>query len=198
MASVQERHDRQGKLVAFTVGSYSESRPIRRLSEEFPIPTPSNAASVSAARRRADARAQELEVDRRKGTLIDDSRMTFEEFAEEWRKNQLHRISTAKTYESALRLRVYPVIGSKRMASIRASACQSLVKHLSDTLAPANARNVASLVSSVFKAAVTDRKIPYNPMDTVKRPMVDDEEVTILPVETIAARSTASRRNTGP
>lgn len=128
-----------------------------------------------------------MEVAKQDGTYVDARRakLTFKEFSEEWRKRQLHRKASATKFETDLRLHVYPVIGHRPLASIRRSECEVLVKGLTDTLAPVTARNICSTVASVFKAAVADRKAPFNPMETVKRPVVDDKEVTVLSPATV-------------
>src|SRR5688572_9552152 len=46
-------------------------------------------------------------------------RVTFREYAEEWRAGRVHRESTSRSAEHQLRLHVYPVLGSRPMRSIR-------------------------------------------------------------------------------
>jgi hypothetical protein len=58
------------------------------------------------------------------------------DYAEQWRTSQVHRPTTAAHVETMLRLHVYPVLGDRPFASVLPSDIQSLVKRLSNTLAP--------------------------------------------------------------
>lgn len=117
----------------------------------------------------------------------DAGRITFREYAEQWRKDQLHhRPSTSAQAESRLRLWVYPELGDRPMSSIRRSDVQRVVTLAAVKLAPATVAVVYSYVASVFKAAVADRVIPSSPCVKVKLPEVQRGRVVPLTTEQVA------------
>jgi integrase len=118
-------------------------------------------------------------------------RVTFRQYAEQWRSVQVHRPSTQEHIEAKLRHYVYPMIGDRPMSSIRTSNIQALAKRLSDQVAPSTAGVVHRIVSSVFRAAVRDRVIAYSPCDGVKPPKVAKTRVEPLPTEVVLALADA-------
>lgn len=113
-------------------------------------------------------------------------RVTFHEYAESWRKTQVHRQQTADSYETRLRRSVYPVIGDMPLSAIRQSTIQGLVKRLSGTLAPSTVSLTYKVVGSVFKAAVRDRRIPESPCTDVRLPDVLKTRVQPLTIDQVA------------
>lgn len=118
------------------------------------------------------------------GTYVDPSagRITFKEWAEQWRKIQVWRDSTGSQVESHLRRHVYPVIGDRQIAQVKRSDIQSLVKRLEQTLAPATVENVYRHVAAVFRAAVGDRLITESPCQQINLPKINAAKVTPLEV----------------
>lgn len=140
----------------------------------------------------ADRFAVEVEHAMNAGTYIDPDagKVTFRQFAEEWRVAQPHRTNTALRTKSQLTRHVYPVLGSRPLASIRTSTVQSLVTGLSPTLAPGSVRTVYATVRAVFGAAVRDRLIPLDPCVRIKlpdRPRVQVVPLTVDLVDALAA-----------
>ena len=86
-------------------------------------------------------------------------RKQFKIYAEEWRKIQQHKPTTAEQVETYLRRHAYTAFGDRPINSIRPSELQAWVKGLESSLAPATIEVVMRHVSSVFKAAVRDRLI---------------------------------------
>src|SRR5947209_506938 len=86
----------------------------------------------------------------------DAGKITFKEYAESWRKAQVHRASTGVSVEQQLRLHVYTVIGERPLTSVRPSDVQALVRGLGSRLAPGTVEVVYGRVAAVFGAAVRD------------------------------------------
>lgn len=111
-------------------------------------------------------------------------RVTFREYAEQWRAAQVHRPSSQAHVETMLRRHAYPNLGERPMSSILPSEIQAWVSRLRvaegsrRALAPATVGVVHSLVSSVFKAAVRDRRIMANPCEGTKLPRVERVKVS--------------------
>ncbi len=117
-------------------------------------------------------------------------RVTFRDYAEQWRAAQVHRPSSQAHVETMLRRHAYPTLGDRPLSSVLPSEVQAWVKRLSTTLAPSTVAVVHSIVSSVMKAAVKDRRIPANPCDGTKLPKVEKRKVvppTTEQVEILAA-----------
>lgn len=114
-------------------------------------------------------------------------KITFKQFAEQWRKDQLHhRPATAKQCESRLRLWVYPRIGDRPMSTIRRSDVQRVVTLASEKLAAATVEVVYSYVAGVFKAAVVDKVVPSSPCVKIKLPEKTSTKIVPLTTEQVS------------
>ncbi|MDP9434640.1 MAG: site-specific integrase [Actinomycetota bacterium] len=87
------------------------------------------------------------------------------------------RPSTQRTYDSHLRTWILPALGGRTLASITPTDVRTLVRRLTEQLAPSTARHVHGLLSSVLRAAVEDGYLAENPAARtgprpVRRPVV--------------------------
>ena len=123
-------------------------------------------------------------ADIQRGTYVDPSagKITFQDWAEQWRVIQVWRDSTARQVESHLRRHIYPVIGNRQIASVRRSDIQSLVKTLEHSLAAATVENVYRHVAAVFRAAVGDQLLSVSPCQQINLPKINAANVTPLEV----------------
>ena len=123
-----------------------------------------------------------------RGQWIDPSagKITFRDYAEQWRLAQVHRPSTASQVETHLRRHVYPRIGDRPIAVVLRSDIQSLVKTLASRLAPATVEVIYTWVSSIFKSAATDRIIGISPCRSIKLPAISRLKIEPLPVTAVA------------
>lgn len=143
----------------------------------------------------ASAYLATVETNSLRGTWVDPvaGKVTFAEYAEQWRVSQVHRASTAAQVETYFRRHVYPRLGGRPLSSLRPSDIQAFVKSLSEggaghrPLAPATVELVYTWVSTVFGAAVRDRVIVVSPCQQVRRPAVERQRVVPLPVGTVEA-----------
>jgi integrase len=124
-----------------------------------------------------------------RGRYVDPAgaRMLFRDYAESWRASQMHRPSTAAQAESYLRLHAYPVLGNRPLGAVRRSEIQAWVKHESTVLAPGSVELVYRWVSTIFKAAVSDRLIASSPCVSIALPKRPDAEVVPLTVAQVEA-----------
>lgn len=113
-------------------------------------------------------------------------RLTFREYADAWLTAQVHRTSTAALYRNHLERHAYPTLGAMPLGSILTTTVQGWVKGLTiDTedrraLAPATIGVVYTVVASVFRAAVRDRKLAVTPCDGIALPEVTKTRVMPL------------------
>ena len=118
-------------------------------------------------------------------------RQTFREYAEQWRFAQVHRATTAAHVETMLRRHVYPSLGDRPLSSVLPSDIQTLVKRLTQTLAPATVGVVHRILAAIFKAAVRDRRIVASPCVGTRLPKIHKQRVEPLPVEAVLALTEA-------
>ena len=109
--------------------------------------------------------------------------VTFREYAEAWRAVQVHRPTTQSHVETNLRLHVYPRIGDRKISSILPSDIQTLVTSLK--LAPNTVGVVHSIVSSVMRSAVRDRRIVANPCDGTRLPKAERSRVVPMTTDQV-------------
>lgn len=118
-------------------------------------------------------------------------RVSFRNYAEQWRASQVHREGTAVQVEGVLRRHVYPTIGARSLESILPSDIQALVKGMGLVLAPASVTVAYRYVSSIFKAAARDRRIAASPCDGIRLPKVSRSEVIPISTDDVRALSEA-------
>jgi integrase len=127
-------------------------------------------------------------------------RVTFKAYAEQWRASQVHRPSSQAHVETMLRRHAYPTLGERPLSSILPSEIQAWVKRLGvasndrvsasrsvKPLSPSTVAVVHSIVSSVMKAAVKDRRIVANPCDGTKLPKLERKKVVPPTTEQVEA-----------
>lgn len=118
------------------------------------------------------------------------ARVTFRSYAELWLEAQVHKDATALLYRGHLERHVYPVLGDIPLGNILTTTIQGWVKRLSSGdpgsgrrgLAPATVGVVYTVVASIFRAAVHDRKLATSPCTRIKLPTV--EKTRIRPLTT--------------
>lgn len=120
------------------------------------------------------------------GTYTDPSagKVTLKAHAEVWRLNQAHlRPKSADSLEQAFRIHVYPSLGHRPLSSIRPSdvgAWQRGLLRPDGPLGPASVRRIRGQLSAMYKAAIVDRVVMFNPVDGIKAPTVDRAEIVPL------------------
>lgn len=131
--------------------------------------------------RRGDAQrfANDVESEKNRGVYVDlatRGRVTFREFAEEWRSLQpTWKPATADAHAWRLNKHIYPVLGDLRMAAITEFDVKRMVKRVVDADgSAATVSSVAATARGVFLSAVRQGVIAKNPMVGVKLPALDD------------------------
>lgn len=106
-----------------------------------------------------------VQADLLRGSYIDPgrSRTALSVFAATWLGSLSVRPSTRRTYDSHLRTWILPALGGRTLASITPTDVRTLVRRLTEHLAPSTARHVHGLLSSILRAAVEDGYLARNP-----------------------------------
>lgn len=143
--------------------------------------------------RKVDAERYRVEVEHslNTGAYVDPKlgKQTFREYAEAWRAMQPHRPNTAARTKSQLAKHVYPVLGNRPLAAIRASEVQALISGL--PVSPSSVRPVFATVRAILTAAVHDRLISRDPAAKVRLPELPRQLIVPLTVEQLDALSSA-------
>jgi integrase len=108
-------------------------------------------------------------------------RITFREYAEQWRDAQVHRPTSQAHIEGMLRRHAYPTLGDRQISTILPSEVQAWVRLLGTSdrrvkrkaLAPETISVIHSVVSAIMRSAVRDRKIIANPCEGTRLPAKD-------------------------
>jgi len=152
------------------------------------------------------------ELDAGTYTDPDTGNVTFEEYAESWRKARTHGETTGINVEHQFRLHVYsdpgnagrsrrdgPALGHHRLRDLakRPSLSQQWIAGMK--LSDATKVKVIDRVSEVFAAAVDDGLIPRNPLHakSVSRPDPGKQEAAPLTLAELDALSLALRHSPG-
>ncbi|MDE0805697.1 MAG: hypothetical protein OSA99_20535 [Acidimicrobiales bacterium] len=106
------------------------------------------------------------------GSYVDPSagQVSFGEYAESWRKAQVHRRSTVVQVDAYLRNHMLPTFGDRPLASIRPSEVQAWVRGRSDVLAATTVETVFRIFSTILSDAVRDRLIIHSPARNIRLP----------------------------
>ena len=147
--------------------------------------------------RKADAQsfAAQVRAQLDTGQYIDPGagRVTFRQYADQFRAAATHDLPTAERIERNFRLHAYPVIGGHALRNLaaRPSVMQAWISGLN--LSPASAGQVVKDVSAVFVAAVDDQIIARNPLRaaSVRRPAVPKVEAVPWTAELVHAMADA-------
>ncbi len=113
-------------------------------------------------------------------------------YAAEWEKIQVGRSSTLTVIDNAIRLHINPLLGDKRIASIRQSDIQGFVKSLEGKeLAAGTVRNIYETLGRIFASAVDDRVIASSPCRRIRLPKGVQGEVEPLTLAQVRALEVA-------
>src|SRR5690606_33803672 len=101
-----------------------------------------------------------------------------------WQAVQVSSEGTARIVDNALRVHLFPALGSTQLTSVRRSTIQGFVKQLEDKrLSPGSVRNVYEVTAQMFAAAVDDRVLASSPCRRITLPKDDRGEVVPPTVE---------------
>lgn len=134
-----------------------------------------------------------VESDKSRGLYVDPSagRITVAQYAKTWQAAQVHRPSTAYTFDCHLRTHILPLLGHRPMGAITRSEIQGWVKSRSAVLAPSTTTLVYSVLRMIFRAAVADRVLAVSPCERITLPKAPLKDVEPLPVAAVAALAEA-------
>lgn len=100
--------------------------------------------------------------------------VTFHDYVErEWLPHKHLEVTTRSSYVSYLNKQFYPAFGTKKLNKISPSVIQDWVTTAHDEgLSPRSIKKYHVFLSSIFRRAVRDRILVYNPCDHTELPKV--------------------------
>ncbi|WP_338672659.1 site-specific integrase [Streptomyces sp. SCSIO 30461] len=152
----------------------------------------------------AEAFAARLDRDKYEGFYLDPKRgdIPLHEYATDWLARQVIADGTYRNYESFLRIHLVPALGEKTVIGVQAKDVETFVATVSRKLAPSTVRDRMKMVTSIFKAAIKEKRRPDDPTDGIKLPRagahrVDEDEIpTLHEVDLIAKQVSPQYRLT--
>lgn len=198
MANIQERRDKSGKLISYSIrvhrGRGADGRQLKPWTATFDV---SPTWTEKSARKKAEAFAATFEKECRAG-VITDSRRTFQSYCEyvlELKEDRGLKHSTIVRYKE-LTTRIYPAIGHIKLKDLRADHLNSLYTALSkpgqnkktgDGLSAKTVLEHHRLISTVLDQAEKEALVPFNVASKATLPKVTHKDVQYFQPEQVAA-----------
>jgi len=198
MASIQERRDKAGKLISYSIrvhrGRDAAGKQLKPYTATFDVaPT----WTEKSARKKAEAFAATFEKECREGTTTD-SRLKFEEYCEycidlkQERGTVKH--STVVRYRD-LAKRIYPAIGHIKLKDLRADHLNDLYTQLAKNGVNMRGGKLSAktilehhrLISTVLEQASKEGLVPFNVASKATLPKVEHKEINYFQPEQVAA-----------
>ena len=120
--------------------------------------------------------ARQREEEARRGEWVDprNARMTFTRFVDNnyWPTTANLEVSTRAAYKAIIDKHFTPAFGALAMQRITPGVVQAWVNGPATTLAPRSVVKYHALLHKIFKRAVIERVVPYNPCSHTELPKV--------------------------
>lgn len=198
MANIQERRNKDGKLVSFSIrvhrGRGADGKQLKPWTATFDV---SPTWTEASARKKAAAFAATFEKECKEG-VTSDSRQKFAAYCDYviTLKAQCGvKHSTIVRYKE-LTTRIYPAIGHMKLKELRTDHLNSLYasltkdgtnKHTGGGLSAKTIVEHHRLISTVLDTACKEQLIPFNPAANATLPKVTKKEVNYFQPEQVAA-----------
>ncbi len=196
MANIQERRDKSGKLISYSIrvhrGRDAEGHQLKPYTATFNVePT----WTEKSARKKAEAFAATFEKECREGT-VSDVRQTFAQYCEYCiglKEERGTKHSTVVRYRE-LTERIYEQIGHVKLKDLRPDMLNTLYSKLGQdgqnkkTGGGLSAKTILEhhrLIHVVLKQAVMEGLIPFNPADRVIPPKTEKKDVNYFQPEEV-------------
>ena len=198
MANIQERRDKSGKLISYSVrvhrGRGADGKQLKPWTATFEV---SPTWTEKSARKKAEAFAATFEKECREG-VTSDSRLKFEEYCNyviDLKEQRGIKHSTIVRYKE-LAVRIYSAIGHIKLKDIRADHLNSLYtalamsgqnKRTGEGLSAKTILEHHRLISTVLDQAEKEGLVPFNVAAKATLPRINKKEVNYFQPEQVAA-----------
>ena len=197
MANIQERRDKSGKLISYSIrvhrGRGTDGKQLKPWTATFEVaPT----WTEKSARKKAEAFAATFEKECKEGTATD-TRLKFEEYCEYCISLKEQCGLKHKTVESykGLTARIYPAIGHIKLKDLRVDHLNSFYSSLATDgqnkrggkLSPKTIIEHHRLISSVLNQAYKEGLLPGNVAGRATLPKAERKDVQYFQMDEITA-----------
>lgn len=198
MASIQERRNKAGKLISYSVrvhrGRGADGKQLKPWTATFEV---SPTWTEKSARKKAEAFAATFEKECKEGTTTD-SRQKFAPYCDyviDLKEQRGVKHSTIVRYKELTR-RIYPRIGHIKLKELRADHLNDLYTFLAQdgqnakTGGKLSAKTILEhhrLISTVLEQAVKESLVPFNVASRATLPKAEHKEVNYFQHEQVAA-----------
>lgn len=198
MANLQERRDKSGKLISYSVrvhrGRGLDGKQLKPWTATFEV---SPTWAEKTARKKAEAFAAAFEKECREGVTTD-SRQKFAAYCDyviELKEQRGVKHSTIVRYKD-LTARIYPAIGHLKLRELRADHLNDLYTRLAQggqnkrTGGKLSAKTILEhhrLISTVLEQAVKEGLVPFNVASRATLPKAEHREVNYFQPEQVTA-----------
>lgn len=198
MANIQERRDKSGKLISYSIrvhrGRGADGKQLKPYTATFDV---SPTWTEKSARKKAEAFAATFEKDCRDG-LAADNRQRFDTYCDyvtALKNERGAKHSTVVRYKE-LTARIYPAIGHLKLREIRPQHLNALYTALAQdgqnrrTGGGLSVKTILEhhrLIHVVLEQAVKELLVPFNTADRVQLPRAASKEVNYFQPEQVAA-----------
>lgn len=202
MANIQERRNKDGKLISFSIrvhrGRGTDGKQLKPYTATFDV-QPN--WKEETARKKAEAFAAVFEKECKEG-VKSDTKQTFQAYCNyviALKEQRGLKHSTIARYKD-LTERIYPHIGHIKLKDLRVDNLNNLYMHLLQNeknrhtganLSPKTVIEHHRLISTVLEQAVRESLIPFNPASRADLPKVTHKEINYFQPEQIQAISKA-------
>lgn len=197
MANIQERRNKDGKLISFSIrvhrGRGTDGKQLKPFTATFDVePT----WKEETARKKAEAFASVFEKECKEG-IKSDTRQTFASYCDyviSLKEQRGTKHSTIVLYKSLTR-RIYPKIGHIKLKDLRTDILNDLYTYLatgklnkrsSGNLSAKTVLEHHRLISTVLEQAVKECLVPFNVASRAILPKVEKKNVNYFQPEDIA------------
>lgn len=197
MANIQERRNKDGKLISFSIrvhrGRGTDGKQLKPFTATFDVePT----WKEETARKKAEAFASVFEKECKEG-IKSDTRQTFSAYCDyviSLKEQRGTKHSTIVRYKE-LTSRIYPKIGHIKLKDLRSDMLNDLYTYLATgKLNKRNGNNLSAktvlehhrLISTVLEQAVKECLVPFNVASRAVLPKVEKKNVNYFQPEDIA------------
>ena len=198
MANLQERRDKSGKLISYSIrvhrGRGADGKQLKPWTATFEV---SPTWTEKSARKKAEAFAATFEKECKEGTTTD-SRQKFAPYCDyviSLKEQRGVKHSTIVRYKELTR-RIYPRIGHIKLKELRADHLNDLYTFLAQdgqnakTGGKLSAKTILEhhrLISTVLEQAVKESLVPFNVASRATLPKAEHKEVNYFQPEQVAA-----------
>ena len=198
MANIQERRDKSGKLISYSIrvhrGRGADGKQLKPYTATFEV---SPTWTEKSARKKAEAFAATFEKECREG-VTSDSKQRFADYAEyvlSLKEQRGDKHTTIADYRSMTK-RIYPEIGHIKLKNLQAHHLNTLYAHLmkdgvnqrtGGKLSNKTVLRYHRFISIVLAQAVKESIIPFNPAARAEPPKAEKKEAKYLQSADIAA-----------